>query len=317
MAAHPLMFKDAGAQPDNLRISVTTANQIDGYSYDAAGNLMNDGSHSYYYDAEHHLAQVDGTEGWCQSNTGTAATACYTYDAEGRRVRRTVPGSGITDDYLYDLAGNYITQVSGTGWWIRGELYAGGRHLGTYENDLSTPTTFFNHTDHLGTERVETNVSGSSCETITSLPLGDGLNISGSCDPSAKYFTGKERDWESNLDNFGARYNSSQVERFMIPDPFGGQAASKAYERRTGKIERGRRRNPAPFRFGNCRALASARMIPRKMDRRFLRAADDYGLNGGRADGADGVEEKAAGGNLRIDRDSGQAGGREILIDRG
>lgn len=70
-------------------------NHMDGYSYDAAGNLMSDGSHTYYYDAEHHLVQVDGSAGWCRSNTGTQATACYTYDAEGRRVRRNVPGSGI------------------------------------------------------------------------------------------------------------------------------------------------------------------------------------------------------------------------------
>jgi RHS repeat-associated protein len=31
-------------------------------------------------------------------------------------------------------------------------------------------------------------------------------------------FTGKERDSESGLDNFGARYNSSQYGRFMSPD---------------------------------------------------------------------------------------------------
>jgi RHS repeat-associated protein len=32
-------------------------------------------------------------------------------------------------------------------------------------------------------------------------------------------FTGKERDSESNLDNFGARYDSSTLGRFMSPDP--------------------------------------------------------------------------------------------------
>jgi len=31
-------------------------------------------------------------------------------------------------------------------------------------------------------------------------------------------FTGKERDSESGLDNFGARYNSSQFGRFTSPD---------------------------------------------------------------------------------------------------
>jgi len=32
-------------------------------------------------------------------------------------------------------------------------------------------------------------------------------------------FTGQERDSESNLDNFGARYDSSAMGRFMSPDP--------------------------------------------------------------------------------------------------
>jgi len=32
-------------------------------------------------------------------------------------------------------------------------------------------------------------------------------------------FTGKERDAESGLDNFGARYDSSSLGRFMTPDP--------------------------------------------------------------------------------------------------
>jgi RHS repeat-associated protein len=41
---------------------------------------------------------------------------------------------------------------------------------------------------------------------------------------SAAYkFTGKERDSESGLDNFGARYDSSSMGRFMSPDPVGGQ----------------------------------------------------------------------------------------------
>ena len=34
-------------------------------------------------------------------------------------------------------------------------------------------------------------------------------------------FTGKQRDSESGLDNFGARYDSSQYGRFMSPDDIG------------------------------------------------------------------------------------------------
>ncbi len=40
-------------------------------------------------------------------------------------------------------------------------------------------------------------------------------------------FTGKERDSESGLDNFGARYDSSQYGRFMTPDP--GNAGADPY----------------------------------------------------------------------------------------
>src|SRR6267378_6888069 len=36
---------------------------------------------------------------------------------------------------------------------------------------------------------------------------------------SVHKFTGKERDSESGLDNFGARYDSSSMGRFMSPDP--------------------------------------------------------------------------------------------------
>ena len=36
--------------------------------------------------------------------------------------------------------------------------------------------------------------------------------------PQNYKFTGKERD-ETGLDNFGARYDSSQYGRFMSPDP--------------------------------------------------------------------------------------------------
>lgn len=42
---------------------VNTNNQFNSspYQYDAAGNMIADGSHTYFYDAENHLIQVDGT----------------------------------------------------------------------------------------------------------------------------------------------------------------------------------------------------------------------------------------------------------------
>ena len=91
---------------------------------------------------------------------------------------------------------------------------------------ISTVTdTIFqdDHADWLGTERSHTNLAGSACETIRSMPFGDDQVISGSCngvsDVSPRHFTGKERDAESGLDNFGVRYNASSLARFMSPDP--------------------------------------------------------------------------------------------------
>lgn len=171
--------------------------------YDLAGNVINDGFHTYAYDAENRITQVDG-----------GSTATYAYNAEGQRVERAI--ASLTLDYVYDLAGNAVAgfNKSTGGWWI-GEVFAGGRHLATYTNN----TTYFDHADWLGTERARTAVNGTLCETVTSLPFGDGQTTSGSCsDASPLHFTGKQRDTESNLDYFGARYNSSNLGRFMSPD---------------------------------------------------------------------------------------------------
>ncbi|MGB8476936.1 MAG: RHS repeat-associated core domain-containing protein [Candidatus Acidiferrum sp.] len=158
----------------------------------------------FSYDAESRLTQVDA-----------GATATYIYDADGRRVRKTA--GGVSVDYLYDLAGHQIAELNSSGGWNRGEVYAGGRHLATY--DVPGNTTVFIHSDWLGTERVRSDVSGIACESIQSLPFGDGMSTTGSCsDVSPMHLTGKERDTESGNDYFGARYYASTMGRFLSPD---------------------------------------------------------------------------------------------------
>jgi RHS repeat-associated protein len=175
-----------------------------GVTYDAAGNETSDGTTTYTYDAESRIMTAVNP---------TSGTSTYVYDADGKRVEK-VTSAGGTADFLYDLAGHEIAQVSSTGTWTRGEVYAGDRHLATF----SGANIYFNHADRLGTERARSGLSGGLAETCTSLPFGDWLTCSGG-DPSPMHFTGKERDSESGLDYFGARYNSSQYGRFMTPDP--------------------------------------------------------------------------------------------------
>ena len=74
--------------------------------------------------------------------------------------------------------------------------------------------------DHLGSASVVTNSAGSTPfeENLDYYPYGGIVATSTENVPQNYKFTGKERDGESGLDNFGARYDSSVLGRFMTPD---------------------------------------------------------------------------------------------------
>jgi RHS repeat-associated protein len=181
-------------------------NRLDGFSYDAAGNLLNDSVHQYAYDAENRLISVD-------------SSVTYAYNADGQRVHRTGYTTDNCDttgkrDYVYDLSGHWNLEVNVNGIQCKTEIYAGSRHFVT-----NSGATYFDHSDWLGTVRVRNSYqSPTNFETCTSLPFGDAQTCVGG-DQSTIHFTGKERDAESGLDDFGARYNSSNFGRFMSPDP--------------------------------------------------------------------------------------------------
>jgi RHS repeat-associated protein len=67
---------------------------------------------------------------------------------------------------------------------------------------------------------VVENATGSACEQdVDYYPYGGEENDYCTTEVSQNYkFTGKERDAESNLDEFGARYYASSMGRFMQPD---------------------------------------------------------------------------------------------------
>lgn len=93
-------------------------------------------------------------------------------------------------------------------------------------------------TDHLGTPRMSFDLSGSVAGTrrFDYLPFGEELNASqglrgvasgyavSAADRVRQKFTAKERDSETNLDYFGARYYSATLGRFTGPDTFSGSA---------------------------------------------------------------------------------------------
>jgi RHS repeat-associated protein len=183
---------------NSFHSGVGTNNQlVSPYTYDAAGNMTFDGSHNYTYDAENRLTAVSGS-----------TTANYAYDPSGRRVSKTT--GGTTTSYVYDQAGNVVFDTQGSS-WITTYLYFAGRLQAEYKNGL----TLFIHGDHLGSTHLVTYMNQSAYDNLDYLPFGE--QIAGGTGTTHK-FTGKERDSESGLDNFGARYNSSQYGRWMSPD---------------------------------------------------------------------------------------------------
>jgi len=177
------------------------------YTYDAAGNMTHDASHSYTYDAENRLTAVDG-----------GSTANYYYDALGYRVHHL---TSSTLEYVRDLQGRVVSEVLPSGGLNASYLYFGGRMVGEY----AVGTTYFFHQDHLGSTRLVTAYpTPTIVECDDFYPYGEANANVGGC-LSGTYtqykFTGDERDVESNLDHTWFRQNSSALGRWMTPDPAG------------------------------------------------------------------------------------------------
>ncbi len=82
------------------------------------------------------------------------------------------------------------------------------------QNPINT-TTYY-HGDHLGSSRVLSSTFGHPVWQGTYLPFGQEWNPQSTVNHYK--FTGKERDAETGLDYFGARYYGSSMGRWLSPD---------------------------------------------------------------------------------------------------
>jgi len=198
--------------PANTNNQLTTCS----YGYDAAGNMTSNGTVSYVYDAENRLIAV----------AGDATPTSYIYDGDGQRVEKCTEGS---------TAGSCATGATGTLYWrgTSSDALSETNLSGTVQNTYvffngqrvarldSAGLVHYYFSDHLGTHAVVENATATTCEQdIDYYPYG-GVEYdycSGSGVTQNYKFTGKERDSESGLDEFGARYYGSSLGRFMTPD---------------------------------------------------------------------------------------------------
>lgn len=191
-------------------LTALTNNQLPGYAYDPAGNLLNDGVHSYAYDAENRISQV------------IDQNIQYTYDVDGKRVAAGVTGQVPTTDYLYDTADRLVTLVGSDFKMLRSNLYVAGVHLADFTqgsgDGLGDGEAQFRLVDQSGSLTLTGGDGGTADSACDALPFGEGLTCLPSIDFTEDHFADKKRDQESYLDYFGARYYSSSQGRFTTAD---------------------------------------------------------------------------------------------------
>lgn len=133
--------------------------------------------------------------------------ASYQYDGEGHRV--TKYAVGVTTVFVYNAFGQLIAE---------------------YGSSSEPADTKYLTADHLGSTRVITDDAQATKARYDYLPFGGEIpaGVAGRttemgytsvADSTTQRFSGKERDAESNLDYFGARYFSGAQGRFTSPDP--------------------------------------------------------------------------------------------------
>ncbi len=179
-------------------------NRLSGYSYDASGNLLNDGVNTYNYDAENRMIQ---------SPPGSPFPSIVnTYDGAGLRVKK----SGFTiPTTRYIFSGTKVVAEYSNGALSKEYIYAGPQLVATITG--GTPT--YHHPDHLSV-RVNSDSSGTIVGQQGHYPFGESWY---SQSTTTKWqFTSYERDPESGLDYAVFRYHNSRLGRFMTPDPLAG-----------------------------------------------------------------------------------------------
>jgi RHS repeat-associated protein len=135
------------------------------------------------------------------------------YDGDGHRVKKS---NGKL--YWYGMDSDPLSESDLTGNITDDYIFFKGKRIA--RQNISSGNRFFYFSDHLGTTRIIAQAGiSSACYDADFYPFGGEAVIATNTYPQNYKFTGKERDSESNLDNFGARFDSSSLGRFMSADP--------------------------------------------------------------------------------------------------
>ena len=85
---------------------------------------------------------------------------------------------------------------------------------------LATEQVYYYHNDHLGSPVAITDAFGNVVWRADYEPFGKIASLTETTPVNVHRFIGKERDLETGLDYFGARYYDAGIGRFLSVDPF-------------------------------------------------------------------------------------------------
>ena len=175
--------------PSNRATTITNSGIALTQTYDAAGNLTSDGTHSYQYDGENRITKVDA---------GSLNEADYFYDAGNRRVKKVTSNNAYTTYSIWE----------------------GGQVIAEYSN---APTGASGNSYYLAdwlSNRMTTDTNGAFKGTQDHLPFGEEGGTTGAGEKHR--FTNYERDNESNTDYALNRQYEMGNGRYKQPDVVAG-----------------------------------------------------------------------------------------------
>jgi len=169
----------------------------------------------------------------------SGASIVYSYDDKGERILKKT--ASVNEYYLrdhvgrelaiYDLTANRIkmANIFGNGligrvdvnWVQTSGFYWDENHMKVfYTTTTRSDDRCYYLKDHLGSNRMTINSLGVVTNVQDYYAYGEVLRNYNNSTPNEKYkFTGKERDTETDLDYFGARFYDSEIGRWLSVDP--------------------------------------------------------------------------------------------------
>jgi len=187
---------------ESLALTVNSSNQINGLTYDAAGNLLSDGSNSMTYDAENRRNPTSGTT--------------FTYDGDGRRVAKSDGTVYWVDDNLRPLS---LGTTSGS--ITKDFVFLGSKRIAFVA--LSTGNPYYYLSDHLGSTAVIGSGDGKAIEWEADyFPFGNERQVFTNLVSNPYQFTGYEYDSNTGYNYAVARFEAGRWGRFLSPDPYVG-----------------------------------------------------------------------------------------------